>query len=169
LVTVGPVVVPTGWLLYSTLTVQAGLLNLYLNGARVAEQALGGAAVASTRAPMVGAKQSNAPTNPALSCLLHGVAYSTSALTTQDIATAFRRATSANDLASLGELSALDYTNRFSARFSAVQPGILITQPPAAPVWTPAAGPVSLTRVGDNLTTLGVTRMEWATPPPLST
>jgi len=169
-VTLGPVTVPTGWLLYPALLVVSSQAVLFLNGTQVAVANLPAPCQPSALAPMVGREQSDAPVYEARSCQLHGVAYRSppSGIGKRGIMELFYAATSANDLAAAQFPSTIDFTNRFSARFGAVVPGAQELEPPAATVWTPLAGSISLTQQGQvgALRTLGITRMEWATPIP---
>jgi hypothetical protein len=171
---VGPVNVPVGWLLHVFLVVGDGALSLYLNGSLVATATED--SIASVLAPTVGVENSGAPTSPAFNVQVHGLAYDSTALGQGTLVDAFFGATSSADMTpQLSEdlTPVPDFTNRYSVRNGVLVPGQYAfdgddgEQPPPAAIWTPQAGPISLTRVGGDLFTRSVTRMEFATPPPL--
>jgi hypothetical protein len=172
-----PVTIPPGWLIYAFLqhTPDPARTTLWVNGMRVAS--VDSACVASALAPTVGTADSAAPSAALPGLKVHGVAYDNDA--GWDPVEAFLQATRTADLAipqgeeGFEEGDLADFTNRFSVRFGATVPGQYTFEgpdeqeaifPAPAAIWTPQAGPISLTRVGSDLFTSANTRMEFATP-----
>ena len=165
-----------GAAVHAVMRVVAGGVRIYIAGTRVASFVITDpSAVASPKAPTVGFADSAAPQDPAGGTLVHGMWYNTGAPSDGEIAEHFRRCTAAFDMAARANFflpSTPDFTNRFSAR-DAVQPGVRAVPPlflPApAPIWTPRAGSISLTR-RDSLAVpiLGTMAMKnpmWASAP----
>jgi len=129
------------------LVVEPGGRSVYLNAGRLATGGASGG-LASALAATVGAREGGS--DPAEGVAVIGAAFlSGTALSPPLIVENFRSCHRAYDMARINEVAGpglLDWTNRFSARFGAVQPGVLVTPPPAASTWTPIEGATSLTR-----------------------
>jgi len=143
-----------GHLMLVHLVAEAGGRSVYLNAGRLATGGASGG-IASALGATVGAREGGA--DPANGCAVIGTAFlAGTALSPTLIVENFRACHRAYDMARINEVAGpglLDWTNRFSARFGAVQPGVFgslpATPPLAASTWTPIEGATSLARNGE--------------------